>query len=139
MADYSVTPTYTETMREVVPTDKVIASFVNSYLNTLFNNDAYMVSRLDAQRSVSTMTLNAGAWQGASAPYSYTISLNGITANDNPVISINIPALYTAVQAKAASQAFNCITRGTTAANTITLYCDRKLPTVDIPIAIKGR
>ena len=140
MADYIVTPTYTETTRQVEPTDKVINTFVNGYFQLLLNNDAYLESKSNNMINVvDDLTLELGQWENASAPYVYRLTVSGITASDNPIVSPRLSSSLTLAQAKAILKAFGRITRGTTSEGTIVFICDFKLPEVSIPITIKGR
>lgn len=77
-------------------------------------------------------TLLASNWSGDSAPYSYTLSVNGVTAtssNDlNPSLSITSEQL-------GALQAANIIDGGQSA-DTIILKAYGNKPNVDIPIRV---
>lgn len=86
---------------------------------------------------VSAVTLLASAWS-ASAPYTQTITVSGMTAAYAPVISCGVPASPNSENYKAVHKAYAMIDRAVTGANNITFYCYTKKPTVNIPVLIKG-
>ena len=84
---------------------------------------------------VKTATITT-TWTGASAPYTQTVAVSGITVNDEPVIS----PVYSTTNATAISQktAWNCIGKIVTNAGSITVTCFETKPVTAIPIQIKG-
>lgn len=86
---------------------------------------------------VKSATLTASAWS-ASAPYTQTITVSGMTAAYAPVISCGVPASPNSANYKAVHKAYAMIDRAVTGANNITFYCYTKKPTVNIPVLIKG-
>lgn len=90
---------------------------------------------LGAAKTVSyTATLSSGSWS-SSAPYSMTVTVTGILATDEPIIDCVLSS--DADASKLILEAWGCVSRITTAANSITAYCYDKKPTVNIPIKIK--
>lgn len=77
--------------------------------------------------------LRANAW-GSTAPYTQAVTVTGVTAADVPVGSPKIPSGASADVKKSAGY----IDGFTTEDGRITFYCNRKKPTVDITVTIKG-
>jgi hypothetical protein len=77
-------------------------------------------------------TLLASGWTGDSAPYSYTLSVTGVTADSHQEL---LPALDITAEQLAALQAAN-IQDGGQAAGTVTLKAFGTKPTIDLPIRI---
>lgn len=86
-----------------------------------------------ATTTVYTATLDT-TWSGATAPYSKTVTVTGISATDTPIVDVVMSGTYTTDEARI--EAWGYIYRITTAANSITLYATDK-PTVSLPIQIK--
>ena len=82
-----------------------------------------------------TATLLAASWIGTSAPYTYTLAVNGVTATSNQEI---LPALNITVEQLEALQSAN-IQDGGQAANTVTLKAYGDKPTIDLPIRVIKR
>ena len=96
----------------------------------------YMVEALDcgALTVHETITLPANGWSG-SAPYSQTVSVEGINADDNPHVSpVYSDTLATALTQK---EAWEMVSRAKSNANAITFYCFEEKPAVDIPVQIE--
>ena len=81
--------------------------------------------------TTSTVTLSASTWSGSSAPYSYVLSVAGVTATN--IIEIN----YASSASDAAIEAYQGagLKDGGQSAGRITLLATEK-PTVNIPITI---
>lgn len=79
-----------------------------------------------------TATLLAASWTGSSAPYAYTLAVNGVTANSNQEL---LPALTITEEQLTALQAAN-IQDGGQAANSVTLTAFGDKPTIDLPIRV---
>lgn len=80
-------------------------------------------------------TVSSSGWS-SSAPYTYTLEVDGITAQDDYEI-IGFEPTGTASTNKAIKDALAYITYGTTGTNTITLVAVDEKPTVDIPIVLR--
>ena len=85
-----------------------------------------------AKSTMQTATLLASGWTGSTAPYTYTLSLTGVTVTS--VNEIMLPTSATQAQVEA-MQAAN-ITDGGQAVNSITLKAWGDKPTIDIPIRV---
>lgn len=83
------------------------------------------------------VTLRASGWS-ASAPYTQTVAVEGLTAGDNPILVKVIPAGATTEQVKAYNKAFGMIDDGDTADGQATFRCFNKKPAVDMTVGLKG-
>lgn len=74
-------------------------------------------------------------WTGASAPYTQDVTVTGITASDNPIIT----PVYSATNATAILErtAWNMIGKAVTGTNVITFTCFEEKPTQAITISVK--
>lgn len=77
-------------------------------------------------------TLLASGWMGDSAPYTYTLSVTGVTADSNQEF---LPALDITAEQLTALQAAN-IQDGGQAEDTVTLKAFGTKPTIDLPIRV---
>ena len=98
-------------------------AYSSSKTNTL------LASKVNKSSKVST-TLNASSWSGSSAPYTITLSINGVTTSNN--VEILIPGSATDAQVEAWMAAG--IVNGTQAANSVTLKAYGDKPSINIPI-----
>ena len=77
------------------------------------------------------VTLASGTWSGSSVPYTYTISVTGVTATNDINIVLNSTDNTIANAWMDAS-----VVSGTQTANSITLYAYGKKPSTNIPITV---
>lgn len=101
-----------------------------------YQSKGYMAEALDCGvlNVKQTATLSASNWS-SSAPYTQTVSIDGITVEDNPHISpVYSDTLATALAQK---EAWEMVSRAKTGANSITFYCFEDKPTTDIPVQIE--
>lgn len=92
-------------------------------------------AKLDAKADkliTTEATLLASGWTGDSAPYSYTLSVTGVTANSHQEF---LPALDITAAQLTALQAAN-IQDGGQAEGTVTLKAFGTKPTIDLPIRV---
>ena len=82
-----------------------------------------------------TTVITADGWTGEAAPYTNTVTVNGLLAADTPIVDM-IPS-ETYETAEAETEAYANIYRMVTADNQLTAYATEK-PTVDISIQIKA-
>lgn len=82
-----------------------------------------------------TATLLAASWTGDAAPYSYTLTVSGVTATSNQEV---LPALNITAEQLEALQGAN-IQDGGQAANSMTLKAYGDKPTIDLPIRVIKR
>lgn len=93
--------------------------------------------RVDVVKGTKAIALPASGWSGT-APYTQTVSVAGVTAEDAPVIGILIAEGTTAANVKLQNKAWACVDRAVTGAGTITFYCYNKKPGNDFTVNVKG-
>lgn len=86
---------------------------------------------------VVQVTLPVSGWS-TTAPYTQTVAVEGLTAEDNPILVKVIPAGATPGQVKAYNTAFGMVDDGDTADGQATFRCFNKKPVVDIIVGLKG-
>lgn len=104
-------------------------------INANTANIAELDGRMDKQERLLTGTIST-TWTGSAAPYTQTINIVGVTANDKPVITpVYSATLATAVLEK---ESWNMVSKIETGAGTITATCFSDKPTTAINIQLKG-
>lgn len=100
------------------------------------NETNVAVNRLN---HVAEVTLTAAGWAGASAPYTQSVAVVGVTAEDNPLLVSLLTDGASETDQKAYAKAFACITSGTgtTSDGTVTFKVYKK-PATDIKVGLKG-
>ena len=91
--------------------------------------NALLGTKVNKSSKVSA-TMNASSWSGSSAPYTITLSINGVTTSNN--VEILIPGSATNAQVEAWMAAG--IVNGTQATNSVTLKAYGDKPSINIPI-----
>ena len=112
---------------------------VQIYTGNIYANDittgapeADLFSELQYNNMITTVTLVSSDWS-ASAPYTQTVSVNGMRASANPFFWL------ADTNSAAVANAFYYIDIMTTANGSVTFKCLSSKPTVNVPIIIKGR
>ena len=87
----------------------------------------------DSKRKTWTATITT-TWSG-SGPYTQSVTVSGILASDMP----HIMPVYSTTNATAIAQkeAWVCVSKAVTAANSITFTCFEEKPTIAIPVQIE--
>ena len=80
-------------------------------------------------------TFTTAGWS-SSAPYTQTLTINGILASDYPDAYVNLSSA-TATTGPQLVQGWACIDRIATAANKVTAYCYSEKPTIALPAYFK--
>ena len=87
------------------------------------------------QGTVLQGTVTALDWIGNSAPYSQRITINGLTSELTPVIDVILSNIIeTALNEE---KQWGYITKAETGSNSITLYCYKTKPTIDLNFIMK--
>ncbi len=84
------------------------------------------------------LSVSKTGWSGGSAPYTQTVTVKGVTAEDRPVIGLSVSSGSNADTIRAQSKAWGCVDRAVTGTDKITFYCYRKKPEVDFEVQAKG-
>jgi len=103
-----------------------------NYLKDLTGNVQAQLNGKAAKSLFINTTLISTSWSGSSAPFSYTLSVNGVTSSN--VVEIIPQSNLTVEQSKALASAV--IATGTQTTNSITLKAFGKKPNINIPITI---
>ena len=102
-------------------------------------NDVANKSYVDSKNKITSLTLIADNWVGDAAPYTQTVSVEGITANDNPILVSMLAAGTNPDIQKEYNKAFGIISSGAgvTEDGSVTFYVYSK-PAMDVTIGLKG-
>lgn len=92
------------------------------------------VNRIQAMKSV---TLTAARWSSA-APYTQTVSVTGMTANDLPVPLLDVSKATNWANEKLLRKNYGYISYYDTAEGSITFTAKHMKPTLDLTIGLKG-
>lgn len=87
-----------------------------------------------ASTEIHTATIPL-SWLGSSAPYTQTISVNGITSADTPIVDVILSSSTSTALSQL--EAWGCISKITTGTNQITVTCLENKPNISIPIQLK--
>ena len=82
-----------------------------------------------------TAEISAANWNGENAPYTQTVTVNGITSTDTPIVDVVLSS--TTSTALNQLEAWNSVSKITTGTNKITVTCLEDKPTTAIPIQLK--
>lgn len=83
-----------------------------------------------------TVTLTAANWSGAEAPYVQTVSFSGMTSAIVPEIGVVISS--TVETGLEQQKQWSYITRAVSGTDSITFYCYKTKPTIDLTVNIKA-
>lgn len=94
---------------------------------------------INRQDHVTLITLTAAKWIGDAAPYEQTVAVDGVTAEDNPMLVSALEDGADLATQKAYSKAFGILASGTgtTADGSVTFKVYKK-PTTDITAGLRG-
>ena len=124
---------------------KVDTSAINAQVTALIEElrsklgavegQTYYASKEYVNGTELTATLRAAAWSGGSAPYTQTVSVNGILETDDP----DYWPIYSGSNAACIAQkeAFAYMDRLVTANGSITVTCFEDKPEVDVTIGLE--
>lgn len=89
--------------------------------------------------NVIEVTLTVSGWSGSSAPYSQSVSVSDVSADDNPILVSVLADGATADTQKAYNKAFGIVSSGTAAtANGSITFKVYKKPTIDVTVGLRG-
>jgi len=117
-------------------TPKAVKSAMDILQNNLSNHENKVASASvlgHVYHTVYNVTLDT-SWSGSSAPFSKTVTVNGIQSSDTPIIDVVMSDTYSTDEVR--TEAWGYIYRAVTANGSITFYATEK-PTVSLPIQIK--
>ena len=77
-----------------------------------------------------TIILPASNWSD-SAPYTQSVTVNGIVADDNPIVDIN---MSDTLDSSATLESWNLVDRISTTNGNIIAYCYNEKPTIDLSV-----
>lgn len=83
---------------------------------------------LNRHDNIVTVTLETANWS-STAPYAQTVSVPGMLATDNPIVSLAAYTSDSAATVKNMKKTIGLIDRAVTANGSITFYCMTKKPT----------
>lgn len=98
------------------------------------NDNAENIETRALKSAIKTATLTASGWSGNTAPYTQTVAVDGIKANTNALIEYEHASALDTETARA--RAWGYIDYFTQANGTITAHCLKRLPVVDLPVAL---
>lgn len=84
--------------------------------------------------TVYDVSIPATGWTGLTAPYTKTVTVNGVKATDTPLVDIELTGNYATDQSMCDN--WSLVYRITTAANSITVYSNG-LPTATMQIKVR--
>ncbi len=113
----------------------VVVQTIGSSTTDVMSQNA-VSTQLDSKATTAlyTGTLLSSGWS-SSAPYTQTLSIQGILSTDVPVVDVVLSS--TTSTAVSQLEAWSCVSKIETAAGSITATCLEEKPTVDIPIQLK--
>ena len=90
---------------------------------------------VDEKRKVFTTTLTVNDWEGATAPFTQRIGIEGILSTDRPHVGL-MPAddIETAM---AQEEAWGMVSRGVTADGSVTFTCYEEKPELNLTVQIE--
>lgn len=92
------------------------------------------INRANSKKSI---TLTSSRWS-SSAPYTQTISVSGMTAEDLPIPLLDVSSASNESEEKQLRKQFSWLSYYDTASGQITFTAKYKKPTVDLRIDLKG-
>ena len=125
--------------------DKNTTTYSANKIDTMIENiDTTLTTTLNTtitnMEKIITVTFPVSGWVGESAPFTQTITVEGVTEDDAPMLlKYRGEAEFDPVTAKAYNKAFGCLAdgEGIIGNGTITWKTIKK-PAIDITIALKG-
>lgn len=133
--DLSNTPTIPTKTSDLTNDSNFVSS---SSLATVATSGSYTdLSNTPTIPTVSdySASLLSSGWNGSSAPYTQTVSVQGILATDTPIVDVVLDSTTSTAISQNNSWAF--VSKIETSADSITATCLESKPEVDLPIQLK--
>lgn len=129
-------PIYTEQIEHWTRDSDADGNEMGDVIEQLANNIHYLKTKVN---QVILVSLAAGKWIGDAAPYVQTVEVEGVTANDNPMLVSALEDGAAAGVQKAYNKAFGLLASGTgiTEDGKVTFKVYKK-PAIDITVGLKG-
>lgn len=93
------------------------------------------ITTVVSQKQFFYATFTADGWQGSGAPYTQTITLDAMTEELNPVVDLVVSDVIAVGLLE--EQNYNYITKIITGNQSLTAYCYKEKPTIDINIIVE--
>lgn len=93
------------------------------------------ITTVVSQKQCFYATFTADGWQGSRAPYTQTITLDAMTEELNPVVDLVVSDVIAVGLLE--EQNYNHITKIITGSQSLTAYCYKEKPTIDINIIVE--
>lgn len=109
---------------------------INSSISSLQTKDTEQDTEILKKATTMTYTTSVGtSWTGDVSPYTQTVAVAGITANDNPIVDIYSNS--TSAKFKLELKAYSLVSKIVTGENSITLTCLDKKPVTAFGLQLK--
>lgn len=109
---------------------------INNSISSLQTKDTEQDAEISKKAVATTYTAEVGTgWTGDSAPYTQTVAVTGITANDNPIVDIYSDSANDTF--KLELKAYSLVSKIVTGENSITLTCLNKKPVTAFGLQLK--
>lgn len=99
--------------------------------------NAETFNAMQAEIKAAVVTLTVAGWDGDSAPYSQTVTVDGMTDAWVPGVPV-IAASSTMETNQAMQTALSCVSQITSAENALTFICYENLPESDVTLRVPG-
>lgn len=134
-SDLSNKPTIpTKTSELTNDSNFVVSSNLANVATSGSYNDLSDKPTIPTVSDYSASLLSSG-WNGSSAPYTQTVSVQGILATDTPIVDVVLDSSTSTAISQNNSWAF--VSKIETSADSITATCLESKPEVDLPIQLK--
>lgn len=120
-------------------TTKADGEAMGEVIERLYNNSLYNKAAIERAKHTEPVTLLAAGWTGEAAPYTQTVSAEGVTEADEPSLVSMLEDGADASTQEAYNEAFALIAAGTgeTGNGTVTFKVYEK-PGIDVTVGLKG-
>lgn len=108
----------------------IVAQSTGSSTTSTMSQNA-ITSAIGGKANVTyyTATLAANSWSGTTSNFTQTVSVNGLTSNDHPIIDLSSPTASNL-------DSWSFVSKAVSNSNSITFTCFNYKPTVDLALII---